>query len=143
MTVFESAPVNSAKYQADHKRVRLVRGDVRLRDCIADGCDDSARDWAWIHGKDPSDPENYRPMCRVHHQEYDRAEWLVEERKKERERIESGRSFKGWTPERREAQRQRMLDKWASPEERLKQSERAKADEPWKGRRPKKGGGLR
>jgi len=41
---------------------------------------------------------------------------------------------KGWTEERRELQRQRMILKWSDPEQRLAQAERAKRDKPWLGR---------
>jgi len=113
-----------------------MRGKVAEYLC---SCGEQARDWAHRHETDPAIPANYDPMCRSCHKAYDLLGWLKEERQLERDRIESGRSFKGWSPERREAQRQRMLEKWGSPEERAKQAERAKRDQPWRGRRPRGG----
>lgn len=130
---------NDAEYQRNHKRVRKVRGQARDQGCIR--CDKDGRDWAHRHGTDPSQPDNYDPMCRLCHQDYDRPEWLKEERRLKREKTEAEPAFRGWTPERREAQRKRMLEKWADPAKRAAQAERAKADQPWKGRRPRTQGG--
>lgn len=127
---------NDAEYQRNHKRVRKVRGKVKDYNCK---CGRQARDWAHKHNTNPADPNNYEPMCRFCHKEYDRPEWLQEERRQEQARIENTNAFKGWTPERREAQRQRMLEKWSSKEERDKQAERARRDKPWRGRRPQGG----
>jgi len=124
---------NNAIYARDHKRVRETRGKAKDHECVI--CGVQACDWAYKHGTDKTDPDNYRPMCRLCHQDYDRPYWLKEERRKERERIERTAAYKGWTPERREAQRQKMLDKWSDPKECAKQSERCKRDKPWLARR--------
>lgn len=139
--MFERPETDSHEYIVNHRRVRRVRGNAILQKCVE--CGGRAEQWAWIHGQDPEDPANYQPMCRKDHKAYDRPDWLVEERREERERIESGRSHKGWTPERREAQRKRMLAKWSDPEERAKQADRAARDMPWTGRRSGKGDDAR
>lgn len=128
---------DSYEYIQNHKAVRSQRGKASLQICVS--CGEPAKDWAWIHGMDPKNISSYDPMCRLCHQEYDRPEWLKEERRLERERIEKTSAYKGWSQERREAQRLRMLEQWSDPEERKKQAERAKRDQPWKGRRAKKG----
>lgn len=128
---------DSALYQRQHKAMRKARGRADAQACIT--CEGQACDWAWIHDTDPAVVDNYQPMCRFCHQTYDRAEWLVEERRRERERIEAGRSFRGWSPERREEQRQRMIRKWASPGAKEAQAMKIKSEQPWLARRPKKG----
>jgi len=135
-------PVNSAEYQRYHRAVRHTYGQPWDYYCVRE-CGRLARDWAWIHGTNPANPDNYMTLCRWCHQEYDRAEWLIEERRRERARIENTNAFKGWTPERREEQRQRMLARWNEPGRREAQAIRCKQDEPWSGRRPKNGGGAR
>jgi hypothetical protein len=134
---------NDAEYQANHKRVRMTRGQPWDFICVTRGCDKDGRDWAHIHDTDPTDPKNFRPMCRKCHKAYDRPEWLQEERRLKRKHIERTGAFAGWTPERRETQRQRMLSKWSDPKEREAQAERALRDQPWLDRRPSKGGGSR
>lgn len=131
---------NSRDHQNTHVALRKSQGLASAHLCVM-ACGRMARDWAWIHGEDPYDFRSYSPACRLCHMEYDRPDWLKEERRKERERIESGRSFKGWSKDRREAQRNRMLEKWKSPAERQAASERCKQDAPWTGRRPKNSGG--
>lgn len=126
---------NNAEYAANHNRVRKAKGKASDYPCV--DCSKDARDWAHIHDKPKGDVNSYQPMCRLCHQAYDRAEWLIEERRRERARIENTAAFKGWTPERREAQRQRMLAKWNKPGERARQAKRCKRDKPWTGRRPK------
>jgi hypothetical protein len=136
-------PVDSPEYQQCHNRARREFGKASSYLCNGEDCAKRAHDWAWVHDTDPWEPENYIPLCRACHQDYDRAEWLVEERKRERARIANTGAYKGWTPERREAQRQRMLGKWNQPGEREAQADRARRDRPWTGRRPKRGGGAR
>jgi hypothetical protein len=133
---------NDADYQRLHKIVRRERGDAREYPC-SNVCGRQAEDWSWIHGTDPANLKSYRPLCRYCHREYDRPQWLQQERLRERERIEATNAHKGWTPERREEQRQRMLQKWSQPGSREAQAERAKRDQPWLGRRPQVGGDLR
>ena len=57
-------------YGGDHVRVRKARGRAAAQRCEV--CDQPAKDWAHIHGTDPANPANYRPMCRQHHVNYDR-----------------------------------------------------------------------
>ncbi|UOW92984.1 hypothetical protein SEA_LEOPARD_81 [Mycobacterium phage Leopard] len=132
---------NSPEYQRNHKKLRQSRGQPWEYDCV-DCKMRKGRDWAYIHDTDPSDVRNYKPLCRLCHQAYDRPAWLIEERRIERERIEQTNAFKGWTPERREAQRQRMLAKWAQPGAKEAQAIKCKSERPWESRRLMSGGGL-
>jgi len=130
--------VDSPLYQRYHRAVRVRFGKASDYGCWH--CDDQARDWAWIHDTDPADTDNYTLMCRLCHQEYDRAEWLKREQADKRaEGIK-----KGWTLERRAEASKMAKSQWISGSlSRAAQSERAVRDRPWEGRRPKNGGGAR
>jgi hypothetical protein len=132
-------PVNSAEYQAYHKAVRRKHGKPSEYPCSYYECPRYGRDWAWQHDTDPANPDNYNPMCRLHHQEYDRPYWLKKEQADRRAEGER----KGWTPERRAAQSARAKEQWGDGTlSRTEQSRRALRDRPWTGRRPRRGGGA-
>jgi transposase-like protein len=58
-----------AGYKAVHARLHRTRGSA---DHCENGCVSSRRyEWAHIHGTDPGDPQNYRPLCKPCHQKYD------------------------------------------------------------------------
>jgi hypothetical protein len=57
-------------YWSVHYHVRHKRGSASEYDCIM--CEGPAKDWAWTHGTDGTDPLNhFRPMCRQCHWWYD------------------------------------------------------------------------
>jgi hypothetical protein len=56
-------------YFGCHRRVRTQRGRAADQTCE---CGKRARHWAHIHGTDPSDVQNYKPMCQSCHYRYDR-----------------------------------------------------------------------
>lgn len=66
--MFEPLITNSAEYQRVHRLVRKKHGDPIGHRCI---CGSLADHWAWIQGFDPTDPDNYWPMCRSCHSDYD------------------------------------------------------------------------
>lgn len=139
---YANPPTNSALYQRYHKVVRLRYGPASDYYCVRE-CGRIARDWAWVHDTDPSDPENYMTLCRLCHQEYDRPEWLTEERKRERARIENTPQHKGWTPERRKALSDLNRERAKDPEYIKRRSEACSQGRPWESRRVKNGAGVR
>jgi hypothetical protein len=61
-----------ATYSGMHKRVVRHRGPAdhcEQRETV--GCRSLTYQWAWIHDTDPSDPQNYRQLCRTCHVAYD------------------------------------------------------------------------
>jgi hypothetical protein len=56
-------------YRNAHRRVKKSRG--RASELLCWGCRKPAVDWSHIHGTDPHDPENYQPLCRKCHYDYD------------------------------------------------------------------------
>lgn len=61
-----------ATYSAMHKRVVRLRGKAdHCEQRESAGCHSLTYQWAWIHDTDPSDPQNYRQLCRVCHVAYD------------------------------------------------------------------------
>lgn len=56
-------------YYGCHRRVRKARG--RAADQICIDCGKQARHWAHVHDTDPTDPQNYQPMCYRCHAAYD------------------------------------------------------------------------
>ena len=63
---------SKATYSAMHKRVVRTRGAAdhcELRETA--GCRSLTFQWAWIHGTDPGDVQNYRQLCRTCHVAYD------------------------------------------------------------------------
>jgi hypothetical protein len=60
---------NALGYYGCHRRVRKTRGRAGDLTCV--DCEKQARHWAHIHGTDPTDPQNYQPMCQSCHWAYD------------------------------------------------------------------------
>lgn len=56
-------------YFGAHRRVRKTRGPAKFQTCV--DCGKAALHWAHIHDTDPTDPQNYRPMCARCHYAYD------------------------------------------------------------------------
>lgn len=55
-----------------HKRVVRLRGPAdHCEQRETAGCHSLTYHWAWIHDTDPSDPQNYRQLCRECHSAYD------------------------------------------------------------------------
>jgi hypothetical protein len=79
--------VKDPDYMANHRRVHKERGRAADQRCVvSDAGFHLAKEWAYIHDTDPTDPANYQPMCHVHHQVYD-ARWNAEERAKVAESV--------------------------------------------------------
>ena len=55
-----------------HMLVERRRGKAKEYVCVEGGDHHTAHDWAHMHGTDREDYNNYQPMCRKHHNEYDR-----------------------------------------------------------------------
>jgi hypothetical protein len=64
---------DQAGYAARHDRVKTVRGKASNHPCVT--CGKPARDWAEIHGTGGFKFDDYQPMCRVCHREYDSIMW--------------------------------------------------------------------
>jgi len=59
-----------ASYVAKHLRIRTARGHAR--DYLCDGCcGGRAQEWARRHDRSGDHPEDYVPLCRSCHNEYD------------------------------------------------------------------------
>jgi hypothetical protein len=59
----------TTEYIRNHRRVHKKYGSASDYQCLL--CFDPARDWAHMHGTDPADPDNYEPMCKTDHNDYD------------------------------------------------------------------------
>lgn len=57
------------KYKYVHNRLRSVRGLASDSKCV--DCEDWAKDWSYIHGKDPMDIMGYVARCQSCHRKYD------------------------------------------------------------------------
>lgn len=66
--MYEPLKTGSPEYQRAHRAVRKAHGDPIAYRC---SCGLLADHWAWIHGLDPWDTDNYWPMCHSCHVEYD------------------------------------------------------------------------
>jgi hypothetical protein len=62
-----------SEHRLYHRELHRVRGKASNQRCSDPYCFNPARDWAWIHGTDESDVNNYRPMCRSCHGWYDQS----------------------------------------------------------------------
>ncbi len=54
----------------EHYNVQQERGKASTYLCEG-GCQGRARDWAYVHGTDPKNVNNYVPLCRSCHKLYD------------------------------------------------------------------------
>lgn len=61
--------LDDPEYQANHRRVRKVRGDARFLPCVDCKVCDST--WSHIKDTDKTDPDNYEPRCYSCHGKYD------------------------------------------------------------------------
>lgn len=68
------------RYNWQHGQVTKLRGSAKTHVC-EELCGSQAAEWAQIHGKDGSDVQHFRPLCRPCHQKYDNR-WNPEERAK-------------------------------------------------------------
>jgi len=56
-----------------HKRVVRLRGQAdHCEQRETAGCHSLTYQWSWIHDTNPSDPQNYRQLCRPCHVAYDK-----------------------------------------------------------------------
>lgn len=62
-------PLNTPEYQRNHNRVRAARGAAWLHVC--EHCGGRAVDWATIHGCGGQQPDDYMPLCKPCHIDYD------------------------------------------------------------------------
>lgn len=61
--------VDTPRYKWVHLKIRNKYGCAI--DYYCDECEGPASDWAHIHGTDPENIDNYKPMCRSCHMIYD------------------------------------------------------------------------
>jgi len=97
-------------YYGCHRRVRKARG--RAGDLACTDCGLPAMHWAHIHGTDPSDPQNYQPMCQRCHWAYDGVGTRVVQAKGPDGR--RALALKAWSRRSPEARREIFLKGWAT-----------------------------
>lgn len=61
--------MSTTEYQRYHARVYKKFGRAKEYHCS--DCNKPANVWAWTHDTDPSDPNNYYPLCYSCHIKYD------------------------------------------------------------------------
>lgn len=65
-----SLELNSPEYKTIHRKVNELCGSAKEHKCVK--ClEKDAKDWSYIHGKNPNDVESYQPLCRSCHMIYD------------------------------------------------------------------------
>lgn len=64
---------SEVKYLGAHGRVYRTRGPAIDQICAF--CGEQAKEWAHIHDTEPSDPNNYQPLCKPCHGRYDHPPW--------------------------------------------------------------------
>ena len=67
----EALKTKSAAWFRVHRAVAKKYGSAIMYECCGHECTEAAWEWAWIHGTDPNDIENYMPMCVSCHRKYD------------------------------------------------------------------------